>query len=119
MAISNVVIFSLAPDLFGAEKAIETSAVLYLSYGSGFLLGSLVGKSSNNFKATLSRLIYSNAYFEWNICLPVQLISTVFLRPKGGIISWLGIYEVNLIRACCAYILILTEHPTISSNKLV
>ncbi|XP_030839794.1 uncharacterized protein LOC105442193 [Strongylocentrotus purpuratus] len=45
MAISNVVIFSLAPDLFGAKKAIETSAVLYLSYGSGFLLGSLVGQS--------------------------------------------------------------------------
>nr|XP_054758927.1 uncharacterized protein LOC129264978 [Lytechinus pictus] len=45
IAIDNVVVFSLAPDLFGKEKALETSAVLYLCYGSGFLLGSLVGQS--------------------------------------------------------------------------
>ncbi|XP_041452826.1 uncharacterized protein LOC121405899 [Lytechinus variegatus] len=48
LAITNVVTFSLAPDFFGQERAMETSSVIFFSYGTGYLLGSLVGQSIDN-----------------------------------------------------------------------
>ncbi|XP_063971103.1 uncharacterized protein LOC129282396 isoform X2 [Lytechinus pictus] len=48
IAITNVVTFSLAPDFFGQERAMETSSVIFFCYGTGYLLGSLVGQSIDN-----------------------------------------------------------------------
>eukprot|EP00057_Strongylocentrotus_purpuratus_P014251 XP_011668725.1 PREDICTED: monocarboxylate transporter 9 isoform X1 [Strongylocentrotus purpuratus] len=45
MTTTNTITYSLASEFFGPERALETSGVILFAYGSGYVLGSLVGQS--------------------------------------------------------------------------
>nr|XP_054774767.1 monocarboxylate transporter 13-like [Lytechinus pictus] len=45
MTTTNTISFSLSNEFFGPQRALETSGIILCTYGSGYVLGSLVGES--------------------------------------------------------------------------
>lgn len=69
MTATNTITYSLASEFFGPERALETSGVILFAYGSGYVLGSLVGNdydilsvSSKFLKGLRTEVSWSSRY---------------------------------------------------------
>eukprot|EP00057_Strongylocentrotus_purpuratus_P004931 XP_003729789.1 PREDICTED: uncharacterized protein LOC100894070 [Strongylocentrotus purpuratus] len=83
VAITTVVTYSLAPDFFGQERATETSAVIFFCYGTGLLLGSLVGQSIDNTGSYVGALwAFIGMYITSGIVLPMAPLYQRIFAPE-------------------------------------